>query len=283
MDGRFNNHVNDHLTLAARVWQSRHSGRSSRSDSDIDITWTGLASSFAAILSALTTPQPKIVFDLIQALLGADGNSQMLRSIKQDTELLLAGPFKEGLNALRYAEEVGPDDNRYARHLEDARRAFDRAMSLTKDPREVSLDAFYLAATYALMGELDNVERRLQDSYSHAIHALWDLIESANSLNVGQVLDEKPVLGNIMLYTSAVTYGLPLLTLLPKKLKTIWHSQNQLLAAEAFLPFVNMVADCLKRIYPTKPYKHASISISKGSSTPVELEWTLAELVPDSG
>ncbi len=93
------------------------------------------------------------VVDLVVALSGTgDAQTELLKSIKADTQLLRQEPLQTAITLMSEAERVGPNDERWVQFLKDAVASLYKAKSLAASSEEKAIVYFGLGCAYLTLG-----------------------------------------------------------------------------------------------------------------------------------
>ena len=93
------------------------------------------------------------IVDMALAVSGiGDAQTDLLKSIKADLELLRQEPLKSAITWMRQAELVGPGDEHWARCLDHAAEDLVKAKNLAKSSEEQAIVHFGLACVYLTWG-----------------------------------------------------------------------------------------------------------------------------------
>jgi hypothetical protein len=138
--------------------------------------------------------------DLVVALVGIeDGQTRLLRTIKNDTRLLREGDFATAKLMLKEANRVGPSDSRYLAFLEKSADLLYAAHGLAESVQEQSIIEFQLALVwYSLQSEKDGnhwIEQSAMTS-DRALNQLVDSMQELPARLVLQLIDERQRTGN---------------------------------------------------------------------------------------
>jgi hypothetical protein len=216
--------------------------------------WAGIAKTAIEIaLSVNGVPGAGAVANLLVGLtpLG-EAQSQLLASIKKDTQLLRKEPFRTAKTAMAEAWRVGPNDPRYGEFLNEARQSLYRALSLTASLQEKAVVEFDIALIYASLTMQSDALHWLRQSRTSCRLGVEGLL-------VGFLVPRQPYLGRIQ-----DKRPFPRQPPMSKKQIAVWLASIQLLgstglsiaylaiekgramkrevhAAQGFVAFANMV------------------------------------------
>ena len=143
--------------------------------------WVAVTKS-AAKLAAVASGVPGVgeAVDLVFALAGiSDAQTELLGSIKKDTELLRGEPFKTGGTLLSEARRVGPSHPQYKQFLGGAQDSFYRAYSLAAGPEERAVVAFNLTTLFLALGRSADALHWYAQSRQACREAVADVVRGA--------------------------------------------------------------------------------------------------------
>lgn len=113
-----------------------------------------------------------------------EAQARLLRSIDENVKLLVAEPFKTGRTYLRRAFQSVDDPERSKDYLEDAKRKFYEAHSLTTEPMDEAAVQMHLAICYFLLGYQDDARAMVESAYEKTAALVIELAERTGNTKV---------------------------------------------------------------------------------------------------
>jgi hypothetical protein len=145
--------------------------------------WLDFAQSAARLGLELTgLPQLSSVLDLIRALLGlneGDSQTRLLKSIKQDTELIRSKEFNSARAQLAEACTLGPAHPLYRSRIYEAYNLLFTAHGAASSRQERALVEFHLSMVYLAMDDEESCKRWAEVTSNSAGSAFEELVQQA--------------------------------------------------------------------------------------------------------